>query len=270
MIDVVHRNAMNYLNDEKLIHCKNIKGLDLLTEVLLVDRKPIAKSSVSMPATYLDVYTEIRKLFGKLPEAQIYGLNPRHFSLSVEGGRCPDCEGGVQSLSMKFLSDARVKCETCQGDRFKPEVLQVQYKGLNLSQILNLSLEQAMEHFSSFSRITRKLQPALDLGSGLPEVGATKQFPFWRRVSAPKLVPILARKMAEGSVLIMDEPTTGLHFKDVELLLKQLRALTSKGVTLLVIEHNQSVIQAADWHLELGPEAAEGGGELVYQGLPKS
>ena len=244
--------------------CDAIDGIDDITEIFLVDRKPIAKSSVSMPATYLDVFSDLRKFYGNLPDAQILGLTAREFSTSVEGGRCPDCKGkGQMALSMKFLSDAKITCPTCQGDRYKPEVLQVRYKGLNLSEVLALTIDEVLEHFATFKKIVRRLQPAKDLGLGYLKLGQPSSSLSGGESQRLKLAPILYRSMSEGTILVMDEPTTGLHFKDVEKLLNQCRALTDMGVTLVVIEHSQKVQDAADWVLKVGPGSANNGGELL-------
>ncbi|SMF21530.1 excinuclease ABC subunit UvrA [Pseudobacteriovorax antillogorgiicola] len=267
VIEALYHNIYRYLSDQPLLACEEIQGLDQIEEVILVDRRPIAKSSVSMPATYLDVFTDLRKFYGKLPDAQIYGLQMRDFSLSVDGGRCPECKGrGVLSLSMKFLADARVTCPICQGQRYKPEVLQVEYRGLNLSQVLDLTIDEAIDHFQTFSRITKRLKPAQELGLGYLKLGQPSSSLSGGESQRLKLVPILFRNMSQGSILIMDEPTTGLHFKDVERLLVQCQKLTEKGVTLIVIEHSAAVKSAADWLVELGPGAAAEGGGLVFEG----
>lgn len=267
ILGVLHQNALRFREGvPPNLFCESVEGLESFTEVLLVDRKPIAKSSVSMPATYLDIFTDLRKFYGKLPDAQVLGLTARDFSTSVEGGRCPECKGrGQLSLTMKFLSDALVTCPSCEGARFKSDLLQVEYKGLNLSQILNLTLDQAAEHFSSFRKIIRKLQPARDLGLGYLKLGQPSSSLSGGESQRLKLAPLLARDLSGGSLVIMDEPTTGLHFKDVACLMSQCQILVNKGVTLLVIEHSQVVKNMADWHVNLGPGSANNGGMLVKQ-----
>ena len=167
---------------------------------------------------------------------------------------------------MKFLADSSVTCPVCNGDRYKPEVLQVEYRGLNISQVLNLTIDQAAEHFSSFSRITKRLNPARELGLGYLKLGQPSSSLSGGESQRLKLVPILSKNLNRGSLVIMDEPTTGLHFKDVDLLLEQFRKLTEKGVTLIVIEHSRRVKAASDWVVEIGPGSASEGGNLVYEG----
>ena len=262
---VVFNEIYQHLSEGKSLGlCEEFTGLDSIEEVFLVDRKPIAKSSVSMPATYLDVFGDLRKLYGQLPDAQILGLTVRDFSISVEGGRCPECKGrGQLALSMKFLSDAKVTCPVCHGDRYKPEVLQVRYKGLNISDVLSLTIDEVLEHFATFKKIVRRLKPAQDLGLGYLKLGQTSSSLSGGESQRLKLAPVLYRSVSQGTVLIMDEPTTGLHFKDVDRLLSQCRALVDKGVTLILIEHNQQVKDAADHCITLGPGSAANGEIII-------
>ncbi len=250
--------------------CSKITGIDELEMVWLVDRRPVAKSSVSMPASYLDIFSDIRTLFAELPEAQVAGLTQRSFSLQVEGGRCDECKGrGEINLQMRFLADARVRCSRCKGKRYRPEVLEVRFGGLNLAEILNLTLDEAMEHFKTFKRIQKHLQPAIDLGLGYLKLGQPSASLSGGEAQRLKLVPLLAKKHGAGSLLVIDEPTTGLHFEDVLRLTKCLRQLVDDGATVVVIEHNVDVIARSDWVVELGPGAAAQGGRVVYEGLPR-
>ncbi len=248
-------------------HCRALRGFGSVTNVALVDRRPIAKSSVSLPASYLSVYSDLRDLYASLPDAQIMGLTARSFSLSVEGGRCPECKGkGQLSLSMRFLADARVPCPLCKGQRFQTNVLGVRYLGLSLAEVLELTLDEAVEHFKTHKKIVARLAPAVALGLGYLKLGQPTASLSGGEAQRLKLVPHLIKKHGAGSLIIMDEPTTGLHFEDVERLLAVLKRLTEQGATVVAIEHNGDVIRAADWVIEVGPGAAQDGGQLTYQG----
>lgn len=250
-------------------HCQQIKGLDEIGFCSLITRKPIAKSSVSMPATYLDIFTELRQLFASVPEAQIYGLDAGSFSLSSDQGRCPECKGrGNLTLSMRFLADAAVVCPLCRGCRYKPHLLDVRYGGLNLAQVLELSIAEALEMFKNHRILERRLAPAVALGLGYLKLGQPSSSLSGGESQRLKLVPYLSKRVQPGTVLIMDEPTAGLHFRDVDLLLATLQDLVNQGVTLILVEHDAQVIAAADWLVRLGPESGEQGGELVYEGPP--
>ncbi len=249
--------------------CTKFEGADQVSACTLISRKPIAKSSVSMPATWLDIFTELRQLFASIPEAQIMGLDAGSFSLSHDEGRCPECKGrGVLVLSMKFLADAEVPCPICGGKRYKSQVLDVRYGGLNLAEVLELSLAEALDMFKTHRLIHRRLQPALQLGLGYLKLGQPSSSLSGGESQRLKLVPYLAKKVLPGTVLLMDEPTAGLHFRDVELLLAQLQALVAQGATLVIVEHDQQLIEAADWVVQLGPGAGEAGGQLLFEGHP--
>lgn len=261
--------AANQKRDPTFLNVKSIKGLEDVEYLQVVDRKPIAKSSVSMPVTYLDLFTDIRNLFAKLPEAQIAGLTARSFSLSVEGGRCPECKGKGQVIhSMRFLSDARVHCSVCDGRRYKDFVLGVRYKGYTLPDILEMTLQEAYEVLGAYNKLTKRLKPAIDLGLGYLKMGQPSSSLSGGEAQRLKLAPILAKRWAKGSVLVLDEPTQGLHFEDVKKLNNVMKMLVSQGATLIVIEHNQSVIEQSNWLVELGPGSGPNGGLVVYEGLP--
>lgn len=253
----------------KPLHCRAIKGLEPVQSLQLIDRKKLAKSSVSMPASYLDVFGELRDLYASLPESQVAGLTARDFSLSVEGGRCPECRGrGELALKMRFLADARVRCSVCKGSRYRSHALQVKYLGLSMAQVLELTLDEAAEHLKTHKKITQRLAPALALGLGYLKLGQPSSSLSGGEAQRLKLVPLLGRKLGAGTVVVLDEPTTGLHFEDVARLIKVLHELVDAGATVVTIEHNADVIAASDWMLELGPGAAAKGGKLVYQGPP--
>ncbi|NDE15433.1 hypothetical protein EBZ80_10935 [bacterium] len=254
---------------KKPFGCSAISGVDDVEQLYLIDRRPVAKSSVSMPASYLDVFGELRDLYAQLPEAQIAGLTARSFSLNAEGGRCEECKGrGEVALSMRFLSDARVRCPVCEGKRYQPPVLAVTFNGINIAQALDLTIDEALEIFASHKMIVRRLLPAQELGLGYLKMGQPSASLSGGEAQRLKMVPFLTKRMAAGTVLLMDEPTTGLHFDDVVRLLDRLRHLVSLGATVILVEHNTDVICSADWLVDLGPGSAELGGNLVFEGAP--
>jgi excinuclease ABC subunit A len=245
-------------------------GWEQVSSVYLIDRRPIAKSSVSMPATYLDITSELRDLYASLPDAQVAGLTAKAFSLHLEGGRCPECKGrGEINLQMRFLADARIQCPVCRGARFRSHVLDLKFNGLNMSEVLSMSIDEAANHFTHHRRIVSKLAPAQRLGLGYLKLGQPSASLSGGESQRLKMVPFFTKKMGQGSVLILDEPTTGLHFEDVERLIAMMRELVDLGATLIVIEHNDEVRRAADWEVMMGPASAAHGGRVVYQGIPK-
>lgn len=251
--------------------CDKITGHEHLDQIHLIDRKPIAKSGSSIPASYLGILTLIRDLYAALPEGQILGLTPRHFSLSVEAGRCTECKGrGEISLKMRFLADARTRCPLCRGKRFKTNVLNVKYLGLSINEALDLTLDEAVEHFKNHRKIISRLQPAVELGLGYLKLGQPSASLSGGEAQRLKLVPMLAKPHGGSSLVILDEPTTGLHFRDVERLVKVLSDLSGRGTTIVLIEHNNDVIAASDWVVEIGPGAAAAGGKLVFSGSVQS
>jgi excinuclease ABC subunit A len=252
------------------VHCSGFDGHHDLKRVDLIDRRPVAKSSVSMPATYLDVLGDLRDLYASLPDAQVAGLTAKAFSIHLEGGRCPECKGrGELNLQMRFLADARIRCPVCNGKRFRSHVLDVRFNGLSIYDILNLSVDEAVAQFNHHRKIVQKLAPAQRLGLGYLKLGQPSASLSGGEAQRLKMVPYFTRKMGQGSVLILDEPTTGLHFEDVSRLVSVMRELTDVGVTLIVVEHNDEVIRAADWCLNIGPGAASEGGRLTYEGVPR-
>ena len=251
-------------------HCDGFTGHKGIQRVDLIDRRPVAKSSVSMPATYLDVLGDLRDLYASLPDSQVAGLTAKSFSIHLEGGRCPECKGrGELNLTMRFLADARVQCPVCRGRRFRSHVLDVKFNGLSIYDVLNLSVDEAVEKFAHHRKIVQKLSPAQSLGLGYLKLGQPSASLSGGEAQRLKMVPYFSKKMGQGSVLILDEPTTGLHFEDVARLIAVMRELADAGVTLIVVEHNQEVIRSADWCLTVGPGAADAGGELVYEGIPR-
>lgn len=249
------------------VNCSSITGLESFQNLRVVDRSPVGKSSVSMPVTYLDLMTYLRGVYAKLPEAQLAGLDVKDFSLMSAGGRCEECKGrGEVVLSMRFLADARERCPVCSGKRYKESLLEIKYNGHSLSQVLDLTLAEVGELFAHHRHITRALKPAIDLGLGYLKLGQTSASLSGGEAQRLKLVPILSKEFGEKTILILDEPTRGLHFSDVAKLMDSLGRLVDLGTTIIMIEHNPEVIFKADWVVDLGPGAASAGGDVVYQG----
>lgn len=254
-------------------------SLDRISRVEYVDQNPIGKSTRSNPVTYLKVYDEIRKLLSDQQYAKINGYGPSYFSFNQEGGRCPECQGeGVVTIPMQFMSDVTMVCEECGGKRFKQDVLEVRYRERNIDDILNMSIEDAIAFFSqgkedAAQNIARKLQPLVDVGLGYLKLGQSSSTLSGGESQRIKLAYFLSlsseNKKKEKIMFIFDEPTTGLHFFDVEKLLKAFDALLDAGHSLVVVEHNPDVIRSADWIIDLGPDAGQRGGEVVYTGTPE-
>ena len=257
---------------------KGLAGdLSRVTRVEYVDQNPIGKSSRSNAVTYLKVYDDIRKLLSEEQFAKINGFTPSYFSFNQEGGRCPECQGdGFVKIGMQFMADVTMVCDSCGGKRFKPEILEVRYKGKNVDDILNLSVDEAIEFFGAQKEeaartIAAKLQPLVEVGLGYIKLGQSSSTLSGGESQRIKLAYFLS--LAEGSreriLFLFDEPTTGLHFYDVDKLLKAFDVLLSKGHTVLVVEHNLEVIRSADWVIDLGPDAGDQGGEVVFAGTPE-
>ena len=256
-------------------------NLDRITQVEYVDQNPIGKSSRSNAVTYLKVYDDIRKLLSDQQYAKLNGYTPSHFSFNIDGGRCPECQGeGFVKIGMQFMADVTMVCEACSGKRFKPDILEVRYKGMNIDDILNMSVEEAIAFFGSQDdavarRIAERLQPLVDVGLSYIKLGQSSSTLSGGESQRVKLAYFLSMNetMSKGKpqriLFIFDEPTTGLHFYDVEKLLKSFDALLAKGHTIVVVEHNPDVIKAADWIIDLGPEAGDAGGNLVFAGQPE-
>jgi excinuclease ABC subunit A len=250
---------------------KAVKGdIEYLSQIELVDQNPIGKSSRSNPVTYIKAYDEIRDLYARQPLSKLRGFQPKHFSFNVDGGRCDTCKGeGEQIVEMQFLADVHLTCEVCGGKRFKEEVLEVAYKEKNIYQVLELSVDEALEFFKDEKDILQKIKPLSDVGLGYVKLGQSSDTLSGGEAQRVKLASFLGKGRAQGHILfIFDEPTTGLHFHDIKKLLASFNALIDQGHSILVIEHNTDVIRSADWIIDLGPEAGDGGGSLVYAGVP--
>ncbi len=247
----------------------NIKGLENIDKVIEIDQSPIGRTPRSNPATYTGVFTDIRNLFAQLPEAKIRGYSPGSFSFNVVGGRCDTCLGaGLKIIQMNFLPDVHVHCETCGGKRYKREILEVRYRGKSISDVLNLSIDEAVEFFSNLPAVLHKIKTLKDVGLGYITLGQSSTTLSGGEAQRVKLATELSKKDTGNTFYILDEPTTGLHFEDVRILLMVLQQLVDKGNTVVVIEHNMDIIRAADHIIDLGPEGGIKGGTVVAEGTP--
>jgi len=248
----------------------SIAGLEYIDKVIRIDQSPIGRTPRSNPATYVGVFSEIRNLFCQLPEAKIRGYKPGRFSFNVKGGRCEACGGGGRKvIEMNFLPDVEVLCDECQGKRYNRETLEVRYKGKSINDVLEMSIEQAVEFFDPIPLIQRKIKTMLDVGLGYITLGQSSTTLSGGEAQRVKLATELSKRDTGKTLYILDEPTTGLHFNDIKQLLSVLQILVDKGNTVLVIEHNMDVIKVSDWVIDLGPEGGNGGGELLCAGTPE-
>ena len=245
-------------------------NLEAIAQIEMVDQNPIGKSSRSNPVTYIKAYDEIRELYSKQPLSKMRGFLPKHFSFNVDGGRCDACKGeGEQIVEMQFLADVHLTCEVCGGKRFKEEVLEVAYKTKNIYDVLDMSVDDAIEFFKEEKDVAGKIQPLSNVGLGYVKLGQSSNTLSGGEAQRVKLASFLGKGKSQGNILfIFDEPTTGLHFHDIKKLLTSFNALIEQGHTILVIEHNTDVIKSADWVIDLGPEAGDAGGNLVFEGRP--
>jgi excinuclease ABC subunit A len=263
-------NSHIYKSKREPLPYKEIKGLQHLDKVIEVDQSPIGRTPRSNPATYTGVFTDIRALFTELPEAKIRGYKPGRFSFNVKGGRCEDCEGaGMKLIEMDFLPDVHIPCETCKGKRYNRETLEVRFKGKSISDVLDMTVEQAVEFFENQPKILRKIQTLHDVGLDYITLGQHATTLSGGEAQRVKLATELSKKDTGKTFYILDEPTTGLHFQDIEMLLQVLNKLVDKGNTVLIIEHNLDVIKVADHIIDLGPEGGDKGGQIVVTGTPE-
>lgn len=247
-----------------------IEGLNHLDKVIEVDQSPIGRTPRSNPATYTGVFSDIRALFTELPESKIRGYKPGRFSFNVKGGRCEDCEGaGMKLVEMDFLPDVYIPCETCKGKRYNRETLEVRFKGKSIADVLDMTVEQAVEYFENQPKILRKIQTLNDVGLGYITLGQHATTLSGGEAQRVKLATELSKKDTGKTFYILDEPTTGLHFRDIEHLLEVINRLVEKGNSVLIIEHNLDVIKVADYIVDMGPEGGEKGGQIIVQGTPE-
>lgn len=263
-------NQHFYKSKREPLPYKSITGLEHLDKVIEVDQSPIGRTPRSNPATYTGVFTDIRALFTELPEAKIRGYKPGRFSFNVKGGRCEDCEGaGMKLVEMDFLPDVHIPCETCKGKRYNRETLEVRFKGKSISDVLDMTVEQAVEFFEFQPKILRKIKTLNDVGLGYITLGQHATTLSGGEAQRVKLATELSKKDTGKTFYILDEPTTGLHFQDIEHLLEVLNRLVDKGNTVLIIEHNLDIIKVADHIVDLGPEGGSKGGQIVTKGSPE-
>ncbi|KAF2516245.1 excinuclease ABC subunit UvrA [Flavobacterium salilacus subsp. salilacus] len=249
---------------------KKIEGLEHIDKVIDIDQSPIGRTPRSNPATYTDVFSEIRSLFTQTPEAMIRGYKPGRFSFNVKGGRCETCEGsGLRVIEMSFLPDVYVECETCQGKRFNRETLEIRYKGKSISDILEMTVDEAVPFFENIPKIYRKIKTIQDVGLGYITLGQQSTTLSGGEAQRIKLASELSKKDTGNTFYILDEPTTGLHFEDIRVLMEVINKLVNKGNTVLIIEHNMDVIKLADYIIDIGYEGGKGGGQLVAKGTPE-
>jgi excinuclease ABC subunit A len=249
---------------------REVSGLNFIDKVINVDQSPIGRTPRSNPATYTGVFTYIRELFAEMPEARVRGYKPGRFSFNVKGGRCENCEGdGIIKIEMHFLPDVYVPCEVCKGKRYNKEALEVTYRGKTIADVLDMSVEEATEFFDRIPRIRRKLQTLCEVGLGYIRLGQPATQLSGGEAQRVKLTEELSRRDTGKTFYILDEPTTGLHFADIERLLNVLHRLVDAGNTVVVIEHNLDVLKTADHIIDLGPEGGDKGGEVVAAGTPE-
>ncbi len=259
-----------YKSLQRPLSFKKVEGLEHVDKVLVIADSPIGRTPRSNPATYTNVFTEIRNLFTNLPEAKIRGYKAGRFSFNVKGGRCETCEGsGMRTIEMNFLPNVYVECETCLGRRYNRETLEILYKGKSISDVLDMTVEEAVEFFEPIPKIFRKLKTLSEVGLGYITLGQQATTLSGGEAQRVKLAEELSKRDTGNTFYILDEPTTGLHFEDIRHLLEVLNKLVKKGNTVLVIEHNMDVIKVADWIIDLGPEGGSGGGQILCEGTPE-
>ena len=247
-----------------------IEGIELIDKVVDVDQSPIGRTPRSNPATYAGLFTPIRELFANLPESQMRGYGPGRFSFNVRGGRCESCQGdGLVKIQMHFLPDVYVPCDVCRGRRYNRETLDVFYKGNNIADVLEMTVEDALEFFAAVPRSKAKLETLHQVGLGYVHLGQSATTLSGGEAQRVKLATELSKRATGQTLYILDEPTTGLHFEDVRVLLEVLHRLVELGNTVIVIEHNLHVVKTADWIIDLGPEGGSGGGLIIAEGTPE-
>ncbi len=249
---------------------KKIEGLEHIDKVIEIDQSPIGRTPRSNPATYTNMFNDIRNLFAMLPEAKVRGYSPGRFSFNVKGGRCETCQGGgLRTIEMNFLPDVYVECETCGGKRYNKETLEVRFKGKSISDVLNMTISNAVEFFEGIPAIRQKLVTMESVGLGYLTLGQPSTTLSGGEAQRIKLSTELSKRETGRTLYILDEPTTGLHFEDIRLLLDVLNRLVDNGNSVLVIEHNLDIIKVADHVIDMGPEGGSGGGEIIAMGTPE-
>ncbi len=266
----VAKELLNHARKVKKVDGVSIEGLEKLDKVIYLDQSPIGRTPRSNPATYTGLMDEIRTLFSKTKEAQLRGYAIGRFSFNVKGGRCEKCQGeGEIKIEMHFLPDIMVKCDDCHGKRYNPQTLEILYKGKSISDVLDMSVSEALEFFTKVPKIKAKLQTLNDVGLGYITLGQNAVTLSGGEAQRIKLSKELSKKDTGNTLYVLDEPTTGLHFADVDRLIKVLHHLVDLGNSVLVIEHNMDIIKNADWIIDMGPEGGSKGGLIVDTGTPK-
>src|SRR5438477_1341 len=270
--EIVYKALANRLNRARVkpgAHA-GVDGIDVFDKVIEIDQKPIGRTPRSNPATYTDLFTHIRELYSLTPEAKVRGYKPGRFSFNVRGGRCETCKGDGQiKIEMHFLPDVYVPCETCKGARYNRETLEVRFKGRSIADVLEMSVEEALRFFAKIPKIRRRLQTLHDVGLDYVKLGQPATTLSGGEAQRVKLAAELCKVATGKTLYILDEPTTGLHFADIEKLLETLQRLVDAGNTMIVIEHNLDVIKQAEWIVDLGPEGGGAVGEIVAVGTPE-
>ena len=249
---------------------KSIEGLENIDKIVDVDQTPIGRTPRSNPSTYTGVFGDIRTLFSELPEAKIRGYKPGRFSFNVKGGRCETCQGGgLKVIEMNFLPDVYVHCETCNGKRFNRETLEVRYKGKSISDVLEMTIDEAVEFFQPIPKIYNKVKTLQEVGLGYISLGQQSTTLSGGEAQRIKLATELSKKQTGNTLYILDEPTTGLHFEDVKILMDAINRLVDLGNSFIIIEHNLDVIKLADHIIDIGPEGGKNGGQIIAEGTPE-
>ena len=259
-----------YRSKQAPLAYKSVSGLEHIDKVIEIDQSPIGRTPRSNPATYTGLFTHIRDLFAQVPEAKIRGYKVGRFSFNVKGGRCEACQGdGLIKIEMHFLPDVYVSCEVCKGKRYNRETLEIKYKGKSIADVLEMTVSEALRFFENIPKIHRKLETLYDVGLGYIHLGQQATTLSGGEAQRVKLSTELSKVSTSKTIYILDEPTTGLHFEDIKMLLNVLNRLVDKGNTVLVIEHNLDVIKTADYIIDLGPEGGDGGGQIIARGTPE-
>jgi excinuclease ABC subunit A len=270
--DILYRALAKklYRSKDKPGSHRRIEGIQNIDKVIVIDQSPIGRTPRSNPATYTGAFAPIRDIFSRLPEARVRGYRPGRFSFNVKGGRCEACAGdGIKKIEMHFLPDVYVQCEVCKGRRFNEQTLEVKYKGASIADCLEMSVEEALSLFSGIPSVGSRLKTLYEVGLGYIKLGQSATTLSGGEAQRIKLATELSKSSTGRTFYILDEPTTGLHFADVDKLLKVLQALVGQGNTVLVIEHNLDVIKTADHIIDLGPDGGDAGGEVVAEGPPE-
>ena len=259
-----------YRSNYKVLPYKEVLGIKNIDKLIEIDQSPIGRSPRSNPATYTGLFGDIRKLFEETPDAKIRGFKAGRFSFNVKGGRCEECRGaGLQELEMNFLPSVHVKCKVCNGKRYNPETLAVKYKGKSINDVLEMTIAQANEFFEHIPNISQKLKSLVDVGLGYVRLGQPSTTLSGGESQRVKLAAELARRDTGNSFYILDEPTTGLHFEDIRVLLGVLHKIVEQGNSVVIIEHNLDVLRSCDYIFDMGPEGGAKGGMIVAQGTPE-